>query len=283
MKIGCGTVCFRKLPLEKALERIAKAGYRYIETQATAPFCPHVDPWRDDPEQFKRRVANFGFEGVSALWAPCGAIIPDPYSVSGVSQAIVWAAAAGIPVVNAGDGKRPETMPEPDAWKVLEERLSQILEIAAEHKVHLAIEPHGSFSLTAEGLAKIMEIGNSPWLGINYDAANVHRATYVETMAGKSSWTPDGQKQNEVDTLKAVAGHVVHYHAKDLRGTQCVALGTGEVDNARCIGVLAERGYDGVLSLETEGENEPEAGQQLIEASLTYLQKALDDLPNKAE
>ena len=51
--IACGTVNFRKLPLREALERIARAGYRWVETQATAPFCPHVDPWRDDPEGFR--------------------------------------------------------------------------------------------------------------------------------------------------------------------------------------------------------------------------------------
>ena len=45
ISLGCGTVSFRNLPLEEALERIARAGYTWVETQATAPFCPHVDPW----------------------------------------------------------------------------------------------------------------------------------------------------------------------------------------------------------------------------------------------
>ena len=39
MKIGCRTVCFRKLSLEEAMERIRRAGYEYVEPQATAPFC----------------------------------------------------------------------------------------------------------------------------------------------------------------------------------------------------------------------------------------------------
>ena len=49
MKIGCGTVIFREYPLRQALELIRSAGYDYVETQATAPFCPHVDVDRDDP------------------------------------------------------------------------------------------------------------------------------------------------------------------------------------------------------------------------------------------
>jgi sugar phosphate isomerase/epimerase len=43
MKIGCGTVSFRRQPLREAFERIRRAGYEYAETQATGPWCPHVD------------------------------------------------------------------------------------------------------------------------------------------------------------------------------------------------------------------------------------------------
>ena len=283
MKIGCGTVCFRKLPLEEAMERIARAGYEYVETQATAPFCPHVNPWKDDPEKFKRRVEGLGFKGTSSLWAPNGAIIRDPDSVSGVSQAIRWASEAGIPVVNAGDGNKPDDLSEEDALKQMGDRLAEILEVAESCQVYLAIEPHGTFSLTADGLKKIMDLSDSKWLGINYDAANVRRATYVETVDGAYSWTPYGERQDEVATLEAVAGRVVHFHVKDLRGSQCVTLGDGEVNNEGCLEVLRERGYDGVLSLETEGENSPEEGQNLVECSRAYLLDVLEKLQNESE
>ncbi len=283
MKIGCGTVCFRKLPLEEAMERIAGAGYEYVEPQATAPFCPHVDPWKDNPEQFKRRVEELGFKGASALWSPNGAIIRDSESVKGVSQAIRWASAAGIPVVNAGDGNKPDDMSEEDALKQMGDRLAQILEVAESCQVYLAIEPHGTFSLTADGLKKIMALSDSKWLGINYDAANVRRATYVETVAGAYSWTPHGRRQDEVATLRAVVDRVVHFHVKDLRGAECVALGEGDVDNQGCLEVLREHGYEGVLSLETEGETSPEEGQRLIERSREYLLNVLEKLPEENE
>lgn len=63
MKIGCGTVSFRTRPLQEAMERIARAGYEYVEPQATAPFCPHIDVEKDDPERFKQKVREFGFKG----------------------------------------------------------------------------------------------------------------------------------------------------------------------------------------------------------------------------
>lgn len=278
MKIGCGTVSFRKLPLEEALARIAAAGYEYVEPQATAPFCPHVDPWNDDPMAFRRRVESLGFKGASALWASNGAIIRDPESVSGVSRCIEWASEAGIPVVNAGDGKKPDDLSDEEALKRLGDRLGRILEVAERCGVYLAIEPHGTFSLTTGGLQAIMALSSSKWLGINYDAANVHRATYVETVAGNYSWTPYGQQQDEVATLRVVAGRVVHVHVKDLKGAECVALGDGEVDNLSCLQVLREHGYHGVLSLETEGNCSPEESQALITRSRQYLLDALNQV-----
>jgi len=275
MKIGCGTVTFREHSLEQAMAWIAEAGYEYVEPQATAPWCPHVDPWHDDPERFRQRVRDFGFKGASALWAPHGAIIPDPESVKGITQAIRWAAAAGIPVVNAGDGCKPATMGDAEALRLLGERLSQILPVAEECHVYLAIEPHGTFSLTAEGLQKIMGLSGSRWLGINYDTANVHRAQYVETAKGAYSWSPFGRRQDEVATLRAVVAKVVHVHVKDVVGTGCVPLGKGTVNVKACIEVLRRMGYAGVLSLESEGGFKTDEARRMIAESRAFLASAV--------
>jgi len=274
-RIGCGTVTFRKQSLEEAMQRIARVGYEYVESQATGPWCPHVDPWKDDPERFKRRVKEFGFKGVTALWAQHGAIIPNAKSVEGITQTIQWAGEAGIPVVNAGDGRKPKDMSDDDALKLMRDRLAQILEVAKRSRVYLAIEPHGTFSLTGDGLKKIMALSASKWLGINYDTANVHRVTYAETVPGAYSWTPFGKRQDEVATLAAVVDRVVHVHVKDVVGAKCVALGKGDVNLKGCLDVLKRHGYSGVLSLETEGEFSADEGQKLIEESRAWLLKAL--------
>lgn len=220
-------------------------------------------------------MKELGFKGASALWAQHGAIIPDAKSVEGITQTIRWAGEAGIPVVNAGDGKKPKDMSDDDALKLMRERLAQILEVAERSRVYLAIEPHGTFSLTADGLKKIMALSTSKWLGINYDTANVHRATYVETVAGAYSWTPFGKRQDEVVTLASVVDRVVHVHVKDVVGAKCVALGKGEVNLKGCLNVLKRHDYSGVLSLETEGEFSAEEGQKLIEESRMWLLNAL--------
>lgn len=68
MKIGCGTVVFRKYELRRALDAIRKAGYEYFETQAINPWCPHVDIDRDDPVKLAELAREFGFKGITALF-----------------------------------------------------------------------------------------------------------------------------------------------------------------------------------------------------------------------
>ena len=261
VKIGCGTVSFRKSSFKEALERIHRAGYEYVEPQATGPWCPHVDAWKSDPAEFRRLLKEFGFKGATALWAPQGALIPNPKCVEGVTQAIRWAHEAGIPVVNCGDGRKSPKMSDADALKVLAERLAAILEVAEKCQVYLAIEPHGTFSVTAEGLKTIMGLSKSKWLGINYDTANVHHAG-----------------SDEVAVLEAIVDRVVHVHVKDTVAKKCVALGQGEVNLRGCLKVLKQHGYNNVLSLETEGEFSADQVQPLVEASHAYLVKTVAEI-----
>jgi len=278
MKIGCGTVTFRKLSLEEALRIIKNVGYEYVEPQATAPFCPHINVDEDDPSTFKKMIEKYGFKGVTALWSTHGAIIPDEKSVEYGKKCIHWAKEANIPVVNIGDGFKPEEMSEDEAYKILKERLLEILKAAEECKVYLAIEPHGTFSLTSEGLKKIMSVSDSKWLAINYDTANVHRAAYVESRGNIYAWKETGQREDEVKVLSEVVKWVKHVHVKDIVGQKCVTLGKGEVNIKGCLKVLRDNGYDGVLSLETEGEFDAKEGEKLIEESRLFLLSALKDL-----
>ena len=181
-KIGCGSVVFREYELERVLDAIYSAGYRYFETQATNPWCMHVVVDRDDPVRFADMAKAHGFLGVTSLWTAEGALIPAADScVDTIERTIKWAAAANIPIVDLGDGYRPDDMSEDDAFKRLSERLLCLIETAEKYDVTLALEPHGSFSLTADGLERILSISSSKHFGINYDCANIRRAGFVET------------------------------------------------------------------------------------------------------
>ncbi len=272
MKIGCGTVLFRNFELERALAAIREIGFRYFETQAVGPWCPHVDVDRDDPLQLVRLQKKYGFEGITGLWSKDGNIIANENAVASGIRTVEWAAAAGIPVVHTGDGKKPKDMSEEDAYKVLAEKLGYIMEAAKRHGVMLAIEPHGTFSLTQAGLRRILALGDADVLGVNYDAANIFRSGYVESGNNKSGWQNGGEGENEVEVLKGVIDRVVHCHAKDLSPEkQCVPVGDGIVHVKECVEVLRAADYHGVVSVETEGGDDFDAVVALAAKSYTYL------------
>lgn len=272
MKIGCGSVLFRKFELERSLEAMRKIGFEYFETQAVGPWCPHVNVDEDDPENLVRLQKKYGFKAITGLWSKDGNIIANKNAVESGIRTVEFAAAAGIPVVHTGDGSKPKDMSEEDAYKVLEEKLGAILEVAKKYNVKMAIEPHGTFSLTLEGLQRILSIGTPDVLGINYDAANIFRSCYVESGNGKSGWSDGGKGENEVEVLKGVIDRVVHCHAKDLNAEKkCVPVGSGLVNVRGCVEVLKSANYEGVVSVETEGGDDFDEICDLAAKSYAYL------------
>lgn len=272
MKIGCGTVLFREYELERALEAIRNIGFEYFETQAVGPWCPHVNVEKDDPEQLVRLKNKFGFREITGLWSLNGNLIANKNSVASGIRTIEWAAAAGISIVHTGDGHKPKDVGTEDAYHILEERLGLLLEAAKKYNVKVAIEPHGTFSLTAEGLKNIMSMGDASCLGINYDGCNVFRAGYVESGNGRSGYRGNEQGEDEVSVLRGVLDRVVHCHAKDIDQQQhCVPVGEGIVNVKGVVETLMQHGYDGVVSVETEGGGSFEDIVALAKKSYDYL------------
>ncbi|MDD4679369.1 MAG: sugar phosphate isomerase/epimerase [Clostridia bacterium] len=275
MKLACSTVVFRKETLEKALSTIKEIGYEYIETQAIHPWCPHVDIDNDDPIEYATHITNFGFKGTTGIWMPHGNLIADEQSVEYGIRTIEWADAAGIPVVITGDGMKPKGIDDESAFGILEERLSKMLQYARTLQVKVAIEPHGTFSLSSNGLKRLMTISDEPWLGINYDAANIFRAGYVESKEESFGWAVEEKKEDEVSVLSSISDRVVYFHAKDLQQSACTALGDGEVRVSECIKILDSLGYKGTYSLETEGNESFEDSVIIASKSLEFLKKEL--------
>jgi len=133
------------------------------------------------------------------------------------------------------------------------------------------IEPHGFYTTKPEFMEKMLAFADSPFLRMNMDTGN----TFI---AG----------QDPVAFLQKFKHKVSHVHIKDvsaslaasLRGeltgiavSQC-AIGDGvNAENIRkCIDILVEIKYDGVVSLECEGQGGP-----MIEKSLSFVRELVDD------
>lgn len=276
MKLGCGTVLFRKFDLERSLEAIRKIGFEYFETQAVGPWCPHVNVEKDDPEHLVRLKNKFGFREITGLWSLNGNIIANENAVASGIRSVEWAAAAGIPVLHTGDGKKPGGMSDEDAYKVFAEKLGLILEAARKYGVKVAIEPHGTFSLTLSSLQRMLTLGEPDVLGINYDACNILRAGYVESGNNKSGYKTEGRGEDELAVLKGIADRVVHCHAKDINAEKiCVPVGDGIVNVKGCVEHLKAIGYQGAVSVETEGSDDFDQVVALAAKSYAYLDQLI--------
>jgi sugar phosphate isomerase/epimerase len=278
MKIGCNTVAFRKRDLGFALERIARAGYKYVEVEANLSWCDHVRTDKDDPVKFREKVLSAGLLDISCIGSH-RELISEKTAEQDLRHSLEFAAGAGVPVVATGEGRLPEGMTQVEALGILKPKLERLAKVAEACKVYLAMEPHGSLSLSPGGLGKILALAPSPWLVVNFDTANPHRGDYVGTTHAGFEWKLDeAAKGDELAVLRPVAGKVKHVHWKDVIGREAVTLGTGEVKLKEELLILHDAGYNGVLSYETEGWEEPDESQMMIEKSRKNTESLLHEL-----
>lgn len=255
IKIACSTVAFRQLSLERALEIIRNAGFTSIETQSKGAWCPHVDIDRDDPILFAGRVKAAGIESVAALHMYEGSVIDSRAFVPYTVRAVQWAKAAGVPVLITSEGCVSDGMAPSEAQALVKERLAQAAEYASGNGIAIAIETRGHLSddVAADFLGT-MDAYSAPYLGINFDSANVHACRVDETQI-----------------LDAVADRVIHFHAKDTRAGRCTALGAGDVKISECLRKLRQMRYGGYVVLETEGDEPEEEMTRMVRESYSCL------------
>lgn len=283
MKIGFHTDAFNTayFSFEKCLAWAQKNNVHYIECGLIdgvswihgLGYQPHVALY-EDPLLLKKKMDSYGvqFSQVDAAYplsSPDGPLRGVPY----VMKSIQWAHLIGCPCVDTTDGMEPpQGMSDSEAMEMMKRSYAQIIEVAEAHKTTVNIEPHGYFTTKPEMMAKMLAFCDSPYLRMNMDTGN----TFI---AG----------QNPVAFLTQFVDRVNHVHIKDVseslaaavRGdqtgiavSQC-ALGDGvNADNIRkCLKILRDRGYDGVVSMECEGQGGP-----MIEKSLAWVRQTLKEL-----
>ncbi len=236
-------------------------------------YQPHVALY-EDPLLLRRKMDRYGvrFSQVDAAFPLSGEEGPlrgVPY----VIKSIAWAAQIGCPCVDTTDGlHQPEGLSDQESLALMKRSYQQILKVAEAHQVTVNIEPHGYFTTNPDAMAEMLAFAESPYLRMNMDTGN----TFI---AGREP----------VAFLKRFLNKVSHVHVKDVseslaqavRGGQtgiavshCSLGGGVNAANIReCLAVLRDHHYDGVLSIECEGQAGP-----MIEQSLTWLRQTLTEL-----
>jgi sugar phosphate isomerase/epimerase len=231
-------------------------------------YQPHVALW-EDPLLLRRKMDSLGiaFSQVDAafpLSRPEGATLGVEY----ILHTIRWAKLAGCPMVDTTDDRfKPEGLSDREALAHMRRIYLQVLPVAEAYGITINIEPHGYYTTRPEFMAEMLGFADSPFLGMNMDTGN----TFI---AG----------QDPVAFLLQFVARVKHVHIKDvseslaaaargeLTGIAVSQCATGDGVNAAnirtCLRLLADHGYDGVFSIECEGQGGP-----MIEKSLEWVRQ----------
>jgi sugar phosphate isomerase/epimerase len=232
-------------------------------------YQPHVALW-EDPVLLRKKMERYGvaFSQLDAAF-PLSLAEGATLGVEYVAHTIRWAKLAGCPRVDTTDDRnRPEGMTDAEAMDHMRRIYRQILKLAEAYEITINIEPHGYYTTKPEFMAEMLAFADSPWLRMNMDTGN----TFI---AG----------QDPVAFIERFHDSISHVHVKDVSPTLAAAsrgeltgiavshCAIGEGVNAenirRCLELLARRGYDGVLSIECEGQGGP-----MIERSLAWVRRA---------
>lgn len=283
MRIGFHTDAFNSAywSFEKCLQWAQRNQVHYIECGLIdgvswihgLGYQPHVALY-EDPVLLRRKMDKYGvrFSQVDAAY-PLSQEDSPLRGVPYVMKSIAWAAQAGCPCVDTTDGLHaPQGLNDKEAMALMKRSYEQILRVAEAHKIIVNIEPHGYFTTNPEMMAEMQAFSRSPYLRMNMDTGN----TFI---AGN----------DPVKFLKRFLKRVSHVHVKDVFQSLAAALrghdtgiavsrcSLGEGVNAnnirKCLALLRDAGYNGVLSIECEG-----AGGPMIEKSLAWLRQTLNEL-----
>jgi sugar phosphate isomerase/epimerase len=279
--IGFHTDAFNSVywSFEQCLDWAHRQELRYIECGAIdgvswihgLGYQPHVALWQD-PILLRRKMDALGiqFSQIDAafpLSLPEGATLGVEY----ILHTLRWAKLAGCPFIDTTDDRNcPAGSTESEALESMKRIYRHIVPIAEAYGIIINIEPHGYFTTKPKFMDELLSCCDSPFLKMNMDTGN----TFI---AG----------QDPVAFLEAFRSRLGHVHIKDVSPTLAAAsrgdltgiavshCAIGEGVNAenirKCLELLRTTGYEGVLSLECEGEGGP-----LIERSLLWLRSSLN-------
>ena len=260
IKIGINTDNWRHADksVDYCLDVIARQGVEYCEFEAVGGtefftglgFAPFID-LNSDPLDLRKKLDELGLK-------PSQLDVSFPINrwecIDFIRKGIMFANLLGCPCVDTTDGKyKLEGMSDKEQINIIKYHLTQCVSVAENHKVILNVEPHGPFTNNVEYITEIVEHFDSEYVQMNFDTGN----TFI---AGN----------DPLEFLKATRKYVNHVHVKDVSqeladaargkstGISASVVYIGEGANASnisdCRKYLAETGWDGVLSIESDGE-----------------------------
>jgi L-ribulose-5-phosphate 3-epimerase len=252
--------------IENCIERSARMGFDGVEilkVQMTSEDNAYL-------QKLKRLSLHAG-QPLIGLSTHQGYVSPDKsvrdQNIDRTRKQIDMAFRLGIPTIRINTGRwgtirsfddlmdakgiEPvlEGYSEEDGFRWVIDSLEQVLPMAEEYGVVLGLENHWGLGRTAEGVMRIVNEIDSPWLQVTADTGNFFEDKY---------------EQFDRIAEKAVLVQAKTYYG----GGNWYTL---ELDYDKYAGILRDHNYRGYISLEFEGQEDPETA---VPKSLEMLRNA---------
>jgi L-ribulose-5-phosphate 3-epimerase len=263
-----------KVSIETVIEKAAALGIAGVDVLHRQMNIPERAPLTPEHQAYLQSLKRHAFRhGVSLVCLSIHQDFVDPRAdfrrqqVEHTLKCIEIASLLGIPCIRLNSGRwntiasfddlmkaRGEEPVLPghtgdEAFKWCEDAIQQCLTKAAERGVVLALENHWGLTRTPEGLLRLVNAIDSPWLGALMDTGNFLEQPY--------------------EKLSAIAPKTVFVQAKTYPGGG--EWYTLELDYTRIANILSDAGYTGYVALEMEGK---EHADTAVPKSIEMLRKA---------
>jgi L-ribulose-5-phosphate 3-epimerase len=263
-----------RVPIETVIGKAAALGVEGVDILHRQMDIPEKEPLTAEHRAYLQRLKRHAFRrGVAlvALSIHQDFVDPDPayrqQQVAHTRKCIDIAHELGVPCIRLNSGRwntiasfddlmkargLEPVLPghtEDDGFAWCIDCIRECLPHAAERGVILALENHWGLTRTPEGLLRILDAIDSPWLGALMDTGNFLEDPYPK--------------------LEMIAPRTVFVQAKTyFGGGEWYTL---DLDYDRIAAILRRAGYSGYVSLEMEGKEDPDIA---VPKSINLLRKA---------
>ncbi len=264
-KLVCLTLPYARFPLERGLEGIARAGYRYVGFG-----WPHQgqDALGTDPNGKGVARARELCEkaGLTPVVVRLGSTAKQPEPIEG---RIDVARSLGVGIIQMSGvnsyRKFPDEPLDPNEFMTAHDKFVRDLQAVGPYAeaagVVLALKPHTGNTATAHNLVLLMADIDRPAVKVCYDPGNIH---FYE------GFSPE-------EDFSLIADQTVSIVAKDHRGPRAAREfpipGQGDVDFATLFAIAQQAGFNGPVVVErVDGTGGPFTAEELDDRILNARQ-----------
>jgi sugar phosphate isomerase/epimerase len=246
MRLSGSTVNFSRLPVEQAVERIAKLGFEAIDIWCPFAHGKHLDEVQErlGPDGLKELLATNKLK-LYAFSVYAGGL--PKYAE------LLGKAGGGVAIQGSAGPCAPNELTS--RMKAFLESLKPEAELAEKHNSYVAIENHGHALLDSiDSFKAFVDLNKSPRLGIALAPYHVQ-----------------GLKASVEDAVAAVGKQLLFFYAWQNAPGKGQLPGHGPTDFTPWIAALAKADYAWYVNPFMHGEPEPETMTGLLAKSVDYL------------